>query len=121
MTESGTVHTEYKDGISTVTFFHPQSNSLPGDLLRKLAAEISAAGKKTETKVIVLKSEIEKSFCAGASFELLISIKNFEEGQKFFSGFALVINAIRKVPQLTIACIQGQAVGMHVGLVRIAV
>ncbi|SRR5258706_605523 len=120
MTESGTVHTEYKDGISTVTFFHPQSNSLPGDLLRKLAAEISAAGKKTETKVIVLKSEGEKAFCAGASFDELISIKNFEEGKKFFSGFALVINAIRKVPQFVIARIQGKAVGGGVGLVSAA-
>src|SRR5829696_1233902 len=102
MKESGTVQTNFKDGISTVTFFHPQSNSLPGNLLRKLAGEITSAGKNQETKVIVLKSEGEKAFCAGASFDELISIKTFEEGKKFFSGFALVINAIRKVQQFVI-------------------
>src|SRR5262245_40661292 len=120
MAETGTVHTDYSNGISTVTFFHPQSNSLPGDLLRKLANEISLAGKNPGTKVIILKSEGEKAFCAGASFDELISIKNFEEGKKFFSGFALVINAMRKVPQFVIARVQGKAVGGGVGLASAA-
>lgn len=120
MIESGTVTTGFNNGIATVTFFHPQSNSLPGDLLRKLADEIKAAGKKTGTKVIVLKSQGEKAFCAGASFDELISIKDFEEGKKFFSGFALVINAMRKVPQFVIARVQGKAVGGGVGLASAA-
>jgi methylglutaconyl-CoA hydratase len=120
MTEPGTVTADFKNGVSSITFFHPQSNSLPGDLLRKLADEITSAGKKPETKVIVLKSEGEKAFCAGASFDELISIKNFEEGKKFFSGFALVINALRKVPQFVIARVQGKAVGGGVGLASAA-
>jgi len=120
MTESGTVHTDFKNGVSTVTFYHPQSNSLPGDLLRKLAEEISTAGKNPATKVIILKSEGEKAFCAGASFDELISIQNFEQGKKFFSGFALVINAMRKVPQFVIARVQGKAVGGGVGLASAA-
>src|SRR5262245_12745753 len=120
MAELGTVTTDFKDGISTVTFFHQQSNSLPGELLRKLADKITAAGKNSETKVIVLKSEGEKAFCAGASFDELISIKNFEEGKKFFSGFALVINAMRKAPQFVIARVQGKAVGGGVGLASAA-
>lgn len=120
MTESGTVSADFKDGITTVTFFHPQSNSLPGDLLRKLADEITSAGKKPRTKVIILKSEGEKAFCAGASFDELVSIKNFEEGKKFFSGFALVINAMRKAPQFVIARVQGKAVGGGVGLASAA-
>ena len=114
--EQGTVNTIIKDGIATITFFHPQSNSLPGDLLRTLADEITSAGKNSETKVIILKSEGEKAFCAGASFDELISIKTFEEGKKFFSGFALVINAMRKVPQFVISRVQGKAVGGGVGL-----
>jgi methylglutaconyl-CoA hydratase len=93
---------------------------LPGDLLRKLAEEITAAGKKPDTKVIILKSEGEKAFCAGASFDELISIKNFEEGKKFFSGFALVINAMRKVPQFVIVRVHGRAVGGGVGLASAA-
>jgi methylglutaconyl-CoA hydratase len=89
---------------------------LPGDILRKLADAIAAAGKDPLSKVIILQSEGEKAFCGGASFEELMSIKNFEEGKKFFSGFSFVINAIRKVPQFVVARVHGKAVGGGVGL-----
>lgn len=112
----GKAGTTIKDGIATVEFFHPQSNSLPGALLMNLAAEIGKAGKEKEAKVIVLKSDGEKTFCAGASFDELISIADFETGKKFFSGFAAVINAMRKAPKFVIVRVQGKAVGGGVGL-----
>jgi methylglutaconyl-CoA hydratase len=108
------------NGIATITFFHPQSNSLPGALLRQLAEEIKKAGENDEAKVIVLQSEGEKAFCAGASFDELISIKDFETGKKFFSGFAMVINAIRMAPKFVIARVQGKAVGGGVGIASAA-
>lgn len=110
------VKSEIKNGITTVTFFHPQSNSLPGAILRKLADEITSAGNNNEAKVIILKSEGDKAFCGGASFDELIAIKNFEEGKKFFSGFSFVINAIRKAPKFVIVRVHGKAVGGGVGL-----
>ena len=116
MPENGKAETIIENGIATVTFFHPQSNSLPGTVLQKLAAEIEAAGSNKDVSVIILKSEGEKAFCAGASFDELISIQNLEEGKKFFSGFAAVINAMRKAPRFVIARIQGKAVGGGVGL-----
>ena len=112
----GFVKSDIKSGVAFITFHHPQSNSLPGELLRRLAQEIEIAGNNKETKVIVLRSEGEKTFCAGASFDELISIKTFEEGKKFFSGFALVINAIRKAPKFVIARVHGKAVGGGVGI-----
>ena len=116
MPETGKAETTIENGIATITFFHPQSNSLPGTILRKLAFEVEAAGNNKDVKVIILKSEGEKAFCAGASFDELISIKNLEEGKKFFSGFAAVINAMRKAPKFVIARVQGKAVGGGVGL-----
>jgi methylglutaconyl-CoA hydratase len=113
---SGHVNSEIKNGIGYVTFFHPQSNSLPGDVLRKMAEEITLLGNNAEVKVIVLKSEGDKTFCAGASFDELISIENLEQGKRFFSGFAGVINAIRKAPKFVIARVQGKAVGGGVGI-----
>lgn len=114
--ETGNVQATTAKGITTINFFHPQSNSLPGELLRTLAAEITKAGNDSETKVIVLKSEGEKAFCAGASFDELVSIKDIETGKKFFSGFASVINAMRKAPKFIIARVQGKAVGGGVGI-----
>ena len=113
---NGTINVTNKNGLSEISFFHPQSNSLPGELLRRLAAEIEKAGKDESIKVIVLKSEGEKAFCAGASFDELASIRTMEEGQTFFSGFAAVINAMRKAPKFVIARVQGKAVGGGVGI-----
>jgi methylglutaconyl-CoA hydratase len=110
------VKSDIQNGIGTITFFHPQSNSMPGTQLRNLAAEIESLGKNNTVKVIVLKSEGEKAFCAGASFDELISIKDIETGLHFFSGFAMVINAMRKTPKFIIARVQGKAVGGGVGI-----
>jgi methylglutaconyl-CoA hydratase len=112
----GKVNTVVKDGMATVEFFHPQSNSLPGTLLMNLATEVEKAGNDKNAKVIVLKSEGEKTFCAGASFDELIAIADIETGKKFFSGFAAVINAMRKAPKFVIVRVQGKAVGGGVGL-----
>jgi len=112
----GYVKAEIKNGIGYITFFHPQSNSLPGELLRNLASEITLMGNNNEAKVIILKSEGEKAFCAGASFDELIAIKDFETGKYFFSGFAAVINAMRKCPKFIIGRVHNKAVGGGVGL-----
>ncbi|MEP4123993.1 MAG: enoyl-CoA hydratase-related protein, partial [Lentilitoribacter sp.] len=74
---NGSVNIEIKSGIGTITFFHPQSNSLPGEILNLLANTITQAGENEDVKVIVLKSEGDRAFCAGASFDELISIEDF--------------------------------------------
>ena len=114
------ISTNIIDGIATITFYHPQSNSLPGELIRGLAAEITKQGDDASVKVIVLKSEGDKAFCAGASFDELISIDDIESGKVFFSGFAGVINAMRKAPKFIIARVQGKAVGGGVGIAAAA-
>jgi methylglutaconyl-CoA hydratase len=115
--EQGFVDVEISaDGLGTITFGHPMSNSLPGKILRKLAETITDAGQNEAVKVILLRSQGERAFCAGASFDELISIEDLETGHHFFSGFALVINACRKCPKLIIGRVQGKAVGGGVGL-----
>ncbi len=116
MNIEGYVKTNIADGIGTIEFFHPQSNSLPGHLLASLADSIAHAGENDEIKVIVLKSAGERAFCAGASFDELIAISNEDDGKSFFSGFANVINAARKCPKFIIGRVQGKAVGGGVGM-----
>ena len=103
-------------GIATVEFGHPLSNSLPGKILQKLADTITEMGKNDAVKVIILKSAGEKAFCAGASFDELISIQDLKVRTTFFSRFANVINASRKCPKLIIGRVQGKAVGGGVGM-----
>lgn len=116
LTLVGDVDLEINQGIGTITFSHPSHNSLPGRLLQKLASTIEATGTNPEIAVIVLKSGGERTFCAGASFDELIGINDFETGKQFFMGFANVINACRKCPKLIIGRVQGKAVGGGVGV-----
>lgn len=116
MSNEAYVRSHIEHGINTIDFFHPQSNSLPGKILEDLAREIHFAGTHDDTRVIILRSGGEKTFCSGASFDELIAIKTEAEGLKFFSGFAHVINAMRKCPKFIIGRIQGKCVGGGVGL-----
>ena len=103
-------------GVATISFYHPAQNSLPAALLNELTAKIVQAGENVQTRVIVLKSDGERTYCAGASFDELLQIRDKEAGAIFFSGFARVINACRKSPKIIIARVQGKAVGGGVGL-----
>jgi len=110
------VKKDIKDKIATIEFFHPAHNSLPSDILAELASTITDAGKDDEVLVIILKSGGNRTFCAGASFKELISINDEATGETFFSGFANVINAMRKCPKFIIGRVQGKTVGGGVGL-----
>lgn len=116
----GTVESETHNGVTTITFYHPQSNSLPGKMLAELSQEIHFAGTHDETRAIVLKSAGDRTFCAGASFDELSLITTEAQGHAFFNGFANLINAMRKCPKLIIARIQGKCVGGGVGLAAAA-
>ncbi len=109
-----------QNGIATISFYHPAQNSLPAALLDELTAKITEAGNDPQTRVIVLKSEGDRTFCAGASFDELLQIKNKQAGAEFFAGFARVINACRKSPKIIVARVQGKAVGGGVGLASAA-
>ena len=115
--ENGSLYTKIDNKIATVEFGHPASNSFSSELLERLAKEFDKLSGNENIAVIVLKSEGEKAFCAGASFDELIEIDNLEDGKKFFSGFANVINAMRKCSKLIVGRVQGKIVGGGVGLV----
>jgi methylglutaconyl-CoA hydratase len=114
--EKAYVKSSVQHGLCSIEFFHPQSNSLPGALLQELAAAIRAAGKNADCRLILLRSQGQKAFCAGASFDELSQLKNEQEGLQFFSGFAEVINAMRTCGKIIVGRIHGKCVGGGVGL-----
>jgi methylglutaconyl-CoA hydratase len=115
--KEGYVNHEIEHGIATIEFFHPSSNSLPSAILNDLAKTINDIGIDHRVKVIILRSAGDRAFCAGASFDELMAISNVNEGTRFFSGFANVINAMRKCHKLIIGRVQGKAVGGAVGVI----
>lgn len=116
----GTVSLDVLEGVATIRFGHPKSNSLPGELLRTLARTIAQAGQDPAARVIVLQSEGSGPFCAGASFDELKVIRTLEEGQRFFSGFAGVILAMLRAPKFVLARVHGKAAGGGVGVIAAA-
>ena len=120
-TDNGSVSlSTSENGIATISFYHPAQNSLPAALLDELTYKITAAGNDAKIHVIILKSGGDRTFCAGASFDELLQIKDKEAGAVFFSGFARVINACRKSSKIIVARVQGKAVGGGVGLAAAA-
>jgi methylglutaconyl-CoA hydratase len=113
---NGSLYTNIQGNIATIEFGHPASNSFPSELLERLTKEFNLISKNNTISVIILKSEGEKAFCAGASFDELVAVSNLEEGKQFFAGFANVINAMRTCGKIIVGRVQGKTVGGGVGL-----
>ena len=114
--ENGSLYTSIVNKIATVEFGHPASNSFPSELLQRLEKEFQKLSDNDEVNLIILKSEGDRAFCAGASFDELLEISNMQQGKLFFSGFANVINAMRTCKKLIVGRIHGKTVGGGVGL-----
>lgn len=116
MEQNAYIKTAITDKIATITFYSAASNSFPSFLLDELTTAIINLNEKSEVTTVILQSEGVGAFCAGASFDELLAIQDKVTGKKFFSGFANVINAIRKSPKIFIGRIHGKTVGGGVGL-----
>ena len=114
--ENGSLYTKIDGKVAIVEFGHPASNSFTAELLDRLTKELNKISANDSISVIVLKSEGDRAFCAGASFDELMAVSNLEEGKVFFSGFANVINAMRKCKKVIVGRVQGKTVGGGVGL-----
>ena len=112
----GILLTTIENKIATLEFGHPASNSFPGDLLNRLTNELDNLSQNPEVSIIVLKSSGQGAFCAGASFEELLTVSNLDEATQFFSGFANVVNAMRRCSKIIVGRIHGRAVGGGVGI-----
>ncbi|WP_028889808.1 enoyl-CoA hydratase/isomerase family protein [Tenacibaculum ovolyticum] len=114
--ENGSLYTHIDNKIAIVEFGHPASNSFPSELLGRLANEFDGLSNNDDVAIVVLKSEGDRAFCAGASFDELVAIDTLEDGKQFFAGFANVINAMRRCSKLIVGRVQGKTVGGGVGL-----
>lgn len=115
--KNGSLYTRIDGKVAHVEFGHPASNSFVSELLERLTDTINELSEDEAVSVILLKSEGEKAFCAGASFDELLKVSTLEEGKQFFSGFANLLNAMRKCSKIIIGRVQGKAVGGGVGII----
>jgi methylglutaconyl-CoA hydratase len=114
--QNGEISVSIDKGISEVMFYHPAGNSFPSSLLDNLIGVLLKEDENKETKVVLIRSKGDRAFCAGASFDELLQIKDKEEGKAFFMGFARLINTIKNLNKPVLGMVQGKTVGGGVGL-----
>jgi methylglutaconyl-CoA hydratase len=115
--KQGSLYTSFSGPLATLEFGHPASNSLNSELLRRLCEELDSLGRNPEVSAILLQSEGDRAFCAGASFDELLQVSTPDQSAEFFSGFARLINAMRTCPKPIVGRVHGKAVGGGVGLI----
>ena len=120
MHDDGSITLDVTHGVASLCFHHPKKNALTRALLSNLAGEITRLGTQNDARVIVLKSAGDDVFCAGADFQELLAIGDFDKGKEFFMGFARLILAMKQCPKFIIARVQGKAIGGGVGVVAAA-
>ncbi len=118
--EKGSISVSTYHGVATINFFHPKSNSLSSKLANNITGAINKLADNREINVIVIKSDGEKIFCAGASFDEMLKLGDLKKSKEFFMCFAHLINAMRKCPKFIIVRVQGKAVGGGVGIAAAA-
>ena len=59
---------DVKNAVGTITFYTPNHNALPTEILKKLERTIIEAGSRSDLRVLVIQSGGDRTFCAGASF-----------------------------------------------------
>ena len=117
--QEGFVKLEIENKIAVLNFYHPKSNSLPSNLLKEMTEKFSQISENKSVNLVILQSKGDKTFCAGASFDELLEIKNYDDGKEFFMEFARLINSIRKCKKIVVGRIVGKVVGGGVGLVAV--
>ena len=78
--DQGDVQYSIDNGIATVEFHNPLSNSLPGKVLAKLADTITELGTNDDALDIVVRIEGERAFLAGASCDDFLTVDALEGG-----------------------------------------
>ena len=111
-----TILYDVEDGVLTITLNRPDRlNAFNNEMRDEVITALDMADADDDVKAIIFTGS-GRAFCAGASFDELVAIQNEQEGLDFFSGFAMVINAIRTCPKFVVGRVQGKAVGGGVGL-----
>lgn len=119
MANNGYVTSEIHDKICTIKFFSPKGNSLNSGFLFRLMKEFSDVDQNDDVNAVILRSEGEGAFCAGASLDELLTIDSYEKAKDFFYAFGKMLVSIIRCSKPVIARVHGKIVGGGVGLVSV--
>lgn len=108
--DNSLIHYRSHEGIAQLTLSAPPANCYSHEMMLALDAAIVKARFDPEVHVIVIASEGERFFCAGADINMLQNADPY-----FKYNFCLhaneTLNRLEQTPKLVIAAIEGHCVG----------
>lgn len=111
---------ENKTNLAILTFGSEAQNALSSDLLNLLINHVQRLDTDESIKMILIHSNGDKTFCAGADLNELLALTNRDSATEFFTQFAKLILAIRQSPHTILVRVQGKAVGGALGMIAAA-
>lgn len=120
VTDSAVTVDQVGDAIIEIGLRRPPVNALSTRAYEQIRDAFRAVGARPDIKVVVLRSHLERVFCAGADLNELRAIV---EGEAKLSdvtrqGIARqMLDAIIDLPQVTIAAVNGPAIGAGAALI----
>jgi methylglutaconyl-CoA hydratase len=106
-------------GVAFVTLNRPdQHNAFDDQMIAQLRQHFEELAQRDDVRVLVLEST-GKSFSAGADLAWMQRMANFSYADNLHDArqLALMLSALKNLPQPSIARVQGNALGGAVGLV----
>ena len=94
-----------------------QGNALSRSMMSSFAEALNSLEQNQSVRVVVIQSEGEGAFCAGASLKELLAISTENEAIHFFSGFAEILSQMQQMSKFILGSVHGKVVGGGLGLV----
>ena len=110
---------DVEDGVVTITLNRPEShNAFDEHVIAGLSGKLDTLYVEKDVRVVFLRGA-GKSFSAGADLGWMQRAAGFTEQQNKADALALaaMLSKLNTLPQVTIACVQGAAMGGGLGLV----
>jgi enoyl-CoA hydratase len=103
------VRLEVEDGVGTIRLDRPPMNAIDDQLTRDLEAAAAEAGGRDDVGAVVIWGG-EKIFAAGADVKMMLPMSPLEV-KPMIATLQEVFNQVEEIPKVTIAAINGYALG----------
>ncbi|MGH2554791.1 MAG: enoyl-CoA hydratase/isomerase family protein [Actinomycetota bacterium] len=103
------VHVQVEEGVATIRLDRPPMNAIDEELTRELGAAATEAGQRDDVGAVVLWGG-EKIFAAGADVKMMQTMSP-REVKPMITELQEVFNLVEEIPKVTIAAINGYALG----------
>lgn len=104
------IRLEIQNRVGYIIINKPKANSYDIDFMKLMADTIDDAIQNEEVKVIAIKSELEKFFCAGADIKVFQQ-NTTAQNKEMVKHANLVAKKLSRSPKITIALLQGHTLG----------